>query len=400
MKRRATGLLVFMGVVFVVITVLGHGRGWAGYGQAAVEASLVGGLADWFAVTALFRHPLGIPIPHTAVIPARKDQFGRTLGEFVQQNFLSPDVMADRARTAHLGSRLGSWLADQNNAAVLARRSGELLVGLADLVRDEDVRGLLEDELRRAVEAVPMAPVAGRMLHLLTVGGRHQELFESAVEGFSSFLDNHRADIQERFRRQTPWWLPEAVDARIFDRLFDGVRTLLQEVRSNPQHELRQEFNEWITSLADRLEHSPELRERGEEFKRELLIHAELRQWSASMWAEGKARLRAQVDQPDSAFQQRLADALVAAGRRLRDDPALQAKIDDLLDSGARYIAEHFHDDLAGLVTGTIERWDASETSRKLELLLGRDLQFIRINGTIVGGLAGLVIHALAQALG
>ncbi|HSS10614.1 MAG TPA: DUF445 domain-containing protein [Acidimicrobiales bacterium] len=400
MKRRATGLLLLMAMAFVVVTVLGHGRGWTGYVQAAIEASLVGGLADWFAVTALFRHPLGLPIPHTAVITERKDQFGRTLGEFVQQNFLNPDVMADRVRSAHLGSRLADWLATDKNAVVIARQIGDLAVGLPDLVGDEDIRGAVEDGLRRAVAAVPAAPLAGRMLRLLTADGRDQELLGAAIERLSSFLDNNRDALREQFRHETPWWLPSPIDSRIFDRLLDGVRSLLQDVRSDPQHQLRREFDEWLSSLEDRLERSPELRQRGEELKHDLLDHAELRQWSSSMWAETKVRLRAQVGEPQSAFQQRLTELVVTTGRRLRDNPAWLAKVDDLFESVVRYVAEHFHDEIAGLVSGTIERWDASETSRKLELLLGRDLQFIRINGTIVGGLAGLAIHAIARAIG
>jgi uncharacterized membrane-anchored protein YjiN (DUF445 family) len=400
MKRRATGLLLLMGMAFIVVTVLGHGRGWSGYVQAGIEASLVGGLADWFAVAAIFRHPLGVPIPHTAVIPARKDQFGRTLGEFVQQNFLNPDVMADRVRSAHLGARLADWLADEENALVMARQIGDLAVGLTDLVDDEDIRGLVEDGLRRAVDAVPAAPLAGRMLRALTADGRHQELLSRGADSLSQFLDNNRNALQEQFRHERPWWLPGPIDARIFDRLLDGARSLLQDVKSNPQHQLRQEFNEWLASLEDRLERSPELRQRGDELKRDLLDHAELRQWSSSIWAETKVRIRAQVGEPQSAFHQRLTEVVVTTGRRLRDDPAWLAKVDDRLESTARYVAEHFHDEIAGLVSGTIERWDASETSQKLELLLGRDLQFIRINGTIVGGLAGLAIHALARAIG
>jgi uncharacterized membrane-anchored protein YjiN (DUF445 family) len=233
----------------------------------------------------------------------------------------------------------------------------------------------------------------------MTADHRYQELFEKTVDNLSRLLEDHRVALRDRFRHETPWWLPGPVDARIFDRLFDGVRGLLEEVKSDPQHELRGEFDQWLVSLEDRLEHSPELRQRGEELKRDLLDHTELRQWSSSTWADSKARLRAQVEEPQSALRQRLAEALVTIGGRLRDDAALLAKVDQLLESVARYLSEHFRDDIAGLVSGTIERWDAAETSQKLELLLGRDLQFIRINGTIVGGIAGLVIHAVAQAI-
>jgi uncharacterized membrane-anchored protein YjiN (DUF445 family) len=399
MQRRATGLLVIMAVTFVAVTLLGHGRGWSGYLQAALEASLVGGLADWFAVTALFRHPLGVPIPHTAVIPKRKDYFGLMLGEFVQQNFLSPDVVADRVRSAHFGARVAEWLSEPDNAEAVAENAGDVLVGLADMVRDEDIHQLLAEELRRAAESIPVAPLAGRLLRMLTAEGRHQELFESIVQSLSTFLaDNHDA-IYDRYQRETPWWLPEAVDIRIFDRMYEGVVKLLQEVQTDPHHELRAQFDQWVGSLSDRLQTSPELLTRGEALKQSLLEHAELRDWSSSIWTEAKATLRSQVADPQSNLRRRLAEAVCAAGQRLSTDPVLAGKLDEKLEAGTRYVTENFHEEIAGLVSGTVARWDADDTSHKLELLLGRDLQFIRINGTVVGGLAGLVIHVVALAI-
>jgi uncharacterized membrane-anchored protein YjiN (DUF445 family) len=397
MKRRATGLLLAMAALFVVVTAVGHGRGWAGWVQATVEASLVGGLADWFAVTALFRHPLGIPIPHTAVIPERKDQFGKTLGEFVQQNFLSPEVIAGRARSAQIAKRAAEWLAERQNAEAIAAHIGDLLVGLADVIRDEDVHPILEDELRRAIDAIPVAPTAGRALRMMTANGRHQELFDSVVAGLGHFLEEHQAAVRERFKKETPWWLPDAVDDRIFDRIYDGLRRVVQDIHDNPDHELRGQFNDWLSSIADRLEHDPDMRARGEQLKHDLLSHGELRNWTASLWTDAKSAIREQAADPDSALRSRIADAIVAMGKRLRDDPALLDKAEDLIESGASYIAENFHEEISSLVSGTVARWDGQETSRKLELLLGRDLQFIRINGTVVGGLAGLGIHAIAR---
>jgi uncharacterized membrane-anchored protein YjiN (DUF445 family) len=397
MKRRATGLLLVMSALFVVVTAVGHGRGWSGWVQAAVEASLVGGLADWFAVTALFRHPLGVPIPHTAVIPERKDQFGKTLGEFVQQNFLSPDVIASRLRSAQIAQRAAEWLADRQNAEAVAAHVGDLLVGLADVIRDEDIHPVLEEELRRAIDAIPVAPAAGRVVRTMTANGRHQQLFDSVVEGLGRFLEDHQDNVRERFKNETPWWLPDAIDDRIFDRIYDGVRRVVQDIHDNPDHELRGQFNDWLASLADRLEHSPDMRVRGEQLKQDLLSHDQLREWTASLWADAKGTLRQQAADPSSNLRARIADAVVAIGKRLRDDPALLEKAEDLLEAGASYVSEHFHEEISGLVSGTIARWDGQETARKLELLLGRDLQFIRINGTVVGGLAGLAIHAIAR---
>jgi uncharacterized membrane-anchored protein YjiN (DUF445 family) len=399
MKRRATGLLVLTTVVFLV-TLLGDDRGWVGYVRAMAEASMVGGLADWFAVTALFRHPLGIPIPHTAIIPSRKDQFGRTLGEFVQDNFLSPDTIVERIRSGRVAARAAEWLADPANATTVARHAADIVVELANTLRDEEVHALIEETVIRRVEAVPLAPLAGRALEAMTAQDRHHELLDTILRGVDRALDENRENLRSRFGRESPWWVPEPIDARIFEKLFDGVHNLLQEVAADPHHELRMEFDKRVRAFATELGTSPALRARGEELKRDLLSHPELRQWSSSLWRDVKTTLRTQAADPDSELRRRLADAVQAAAARLRDDHGVQEKVEDVAVAGVRYVSEHFHDEIAGLVSGTVARWDATETARKLELLLGPDLQFIRINGTVVGGLAGLLIHTVVVVTG
>lgn len=399
MKWRATGLLVVMAVAFVLLTRLGDNTGWMGYLQAAVAASLVGGIADWFAVTAVFRHPLGLPIPHTAVIVERKDRFGETLGAFVQENFLSPDAMSARLREAHIATRLGDWLADRAHAETIAGHVADVAVELADTLRDEDVHNIVQEQIQRGLETVPLAPLAGKALRAATEEGRHQELLDALLRGLGRFLGENRESLRARFEAESPWWLPKTIDHRIFDRLLDGLCDFFAAINADPDHEVRARLNDWTDELVDRLERSPEYRARGEELKRELLAHPELRKWSASLWSDLKAALRSQAADPESELRQRLTDAIVATGQRLRDDPALSARVDDVIEWGIRYIGEHFHAEIAGLVSGTLARWDAEETSRKLELLLGPDLQFIRINGTVVGGLVGLGIHFIANVM-
>jgi len=399
MKRRATGFLVATTILFLLVTLLTDSTGFWGYIQAMAEASMVGGLADWFAVTALFRHPLGIPIPHTAVIVERKDEFGRTLGEFVQENFLSAGVITERVRNARVVQRAADWLSNPANATQLSGHDADLAVGLADLVNDEDVHRLVDDELSAAVERLPVAMLAGRGLEMMTAENRHHELFDAILRGLERFLDDSRETLRTRFAQEAPWWLPDAVDDRIFDRLFEGVCRLLRDVNRDPNHEVRKQFDNWIESLIERLENSPEMQARVDELKREVLDHPQLREWSGSLWGEVKEALREQAAEPESELRKRIADGVQALAGRLRDDEALRAKAEQMIEDGVAFFAEHFHDELAELISGTVERWDASETAEKLELLLGRDLQWIRINGTVVGGLAGLVIHAIAQAL-
>jgi uncharacterized membrane-anchored protein YjiN (DUF445 family) len=398
-RVRATALLAAVTALFVAVTVAGAHGTFLGYVQAGAEAAMVGGIADWFAVTALFRHPLGLPIPHTAVIVERKDQFAATLGQFVQENFLNGDVLAERIRSARLVPRLAGWLADEANAAGFAGHAADLAVSVAEAVRDEDVQRVLTAELTRALDAVEVAPLAGRALRVIIAGGHHAELFNAVVTGADRYLADHYTQLRDRFKDESPRWVPDAVYKRVFDRLYHRLRQQLAAMAADPDDQTRHQFEKWLAELPDRLETSPELRERGERLKRDVLSSAPLRDWSSSLWQQAKDGLRAQAADPDSELRRRLAEALVAAGRRLGSDRRLADGLERVVESGARAFAGQFHDELAGLVTGTIQRWNAAETSSQLELLLGPDLQWIRINGTVVGAVVGLALHAIALGL-
>jgi len=398
-RRRATALLAGVTVLFVAVTAAGAHGTLLGYVQAGAEASMVGGVADWFAVTALFRHPLGLPIPHTALIVERKDQFAATLGRFVQENFLNADVLAERIRAASLVPRLSAWLAEPANAARVAGHAADAVVTVAEALRDEDVQRVLTAELTRAIDMVEVAPLAGRALRVVIAGGHHAELFNTIMFAADRYLGEHQAELRDLFEGEAPRWIPDAVYRRAFDRLYLRLRQRLVTMAGDPDDETRRQFDAWIAGLPDRLETDHELRERGERLKRDVLGSTLLRDWSSSLWQKAKDALRTQAADPESELRRRLADLLAAGGRRLGSDHRLSDGLERMVESGARALADHFHDDLAELVTGTIERWDAAETSSQLELLLGRDLQYIRINGTVVGAGVGLILHAIALAL-
>jgi uncharacterized membrane-anchored protein YjiN (DUF445 family) len=398
-RRRATAVLAGVTVVFVVVTVAGVHGTFLGYVQAGAEASMVGGVADWFAVTALFRHPLGVPIPHTALLVERKDQFAVTLGQFVQENFLNADVLTERIRSARIVPRLAGWLADPDNAARFAGHAADLVVTAAEALRDEDVQRELTAELARALDAIDLAPLAGRGLRAAIAEGRQADLFNTVLSAADRYVADHYDELSQLFQAEAPRWVPDAVYRRVFDRLYQRLRQRLATMAADPDDDTRHLFDEWFAGLPDRLETSPELRERGERLKYDILGSAGLRDWSSSLWQKAKETLRTQAADPDSELRHRLADALVATGRRLDSDRSLHEGLERMVESAARALADQFHDELAGLVTGTIERWDAAETSSQLELLLGRDLQFIRINGTVVGAGVGLALHAIVLAL-
>ncbi|HEY8526266.1 MAG TPA: DUF445 domain-containing protein [Acidimicrobiales bacterium] len=400
MRRRATGMLGAVAAAFLALELSGADGTGVGYLRAAIEASMVGALADWFAVVALFRHPLGLPIPHTAIIPERKDQFGEVLGEFVQSSFLTPENVVERVRAARVADRLAGWLSTPAHAERLAGHLADAAVTVADVLRDEEVQRAIEDAIRHRVEATPLAPAAGRALGLVTEGGRHQQLVDAVLRGVDRYLQDHQASLRARFAAETPWWLPESVEERLFLRLIDGARRFVHDAAANPHHELRREADARVRRLVDELQTSEEMRARGEELKAELLAHPELRTWAAGVWQDVKAGLRAQSADPGSELRRRLAEGVQALGQRLRDDPALAERTEKAIEAGARYVSERYDEEVAAMVSNTIARWDGRETADRLELLLGPDLQFIRINGTVVGGLAGLAIHALTQLLG
>jgi uncharacterized membrane-anchored protein YjiN (DUF445 family) len=398
-RRRATALLGAATVLFAVVTGIGaHGTA-LGYVQAGAEAAMVGGVADWFAVTALFRRPMGLPIPHTALIVERKDQFAATLGQFVQENFLNADVLAERIGSAGLAPRLAAALTDKANAARMAGYAAEMAVTATGAMRDEDVQGVLAAELGRALDKVEVAPLAGRVLGVVIAGGHHSELFDLILRGADHYLADHYTELRERFETEAPRWVPDAVYRRVYDRLHARLRQRLATMAADPDDPTRRQFEQWLTGLPGRLENDPALAERGENLKRDILGSPVLRDLSSSLWQHAKDTVRTQAADPDSELRRRLAEALVAAGRRLESDDRLKDGLDRMVESGARALADHFHDELAGLVTGTIQRWDAEQTSSQLELLLGRDLQFIRMNGTIVGAGVGVILHAIALAL-
>jgi uncharacterized membrane-anchored protein YjiN (DUF445 family) len=358
---------------------------------------MAGGLADWFAVTALFRRPLGLPIPHTAIVVERKDQFAATLGEFVQERFLTPDVVVERVRGAGLVERLAQWLADGGNAVRVAAEVSTALVAVADGLRDDDVHQTLEELLVARAERQPLAPLAGRALRFLTRDGRHQPLLDAALRGLDRYLDDHRAELKARFGKDSPWWLPGAVEDRIFERLIEAARSVIREMAGDHEHQLRRQFDARLATWAEELETSPSLRARGEQLKEEFLAQPEVREWVAAVWRDAKVELRKQAEDPRSELRHRLTGAIAGSGRRLREDHALAARLQHGIESGVRYVAQNFHGEIAGMVTTTVARWDASETAYRLELLLGPDLQYVRLNGTIVGAAVGLALHVVSR---
>lgn len=399
MKARATALLIVAAAIFVAARLFGSGHEWVGYVQAAAEGAMVGGLADWFAVTALFRHPLGIPIPHTALIPTRKDQLGRAIGEFVEENFLTGGVVLEKIRSAGIARRSAEWVSAPENAATVARHASAALAGVADVLRDDAVQSAVEHSIGTWVRRIPLAPLAGKTLTVMTAEGRHNEIVDAALQGGVRFLDEHRESFRARFGKESPWWVPEAIDDRIFNKLFTALRGFMAEVGASPDHEFRGYLDQRIAALAERLQSDPELLARGEELKEQFLSHPAVRNWTLSLWTDLKAALQRQARDPSSQLRQRIATEIAAIGDHVVADPELQRKVDRWVESVVSYLVEEHRHQAGDLIASTVERWNPDDASRRVELAVGRDLQFIRINGTVVGGLAGVAIYAIGQLI-
>jgi len=399
MKANATGLLLVAATVFVVCVTVGDGHGLWGYVQAAAEASMVGGLADWFAVTALFRHPMGIPIPHTAIIPRKKDQLGAALGGFVQQHFLTASVVGEHVAQAGVPRRIGEWLAVPDNAARVADEFAAALGGIGSFVRDDEIRAAVAAYAEKRLRSADVAPLLSRILIAVCESGQHQVALTAGLRGLMRFLDDNRPIFRQRLAEESPEWVPEWVDDRVFAKLFSGLQSFLADVMANDSHELRQQFDRRLRDYATALRVDPAKAASIDAAKLQLLDHPEVREWLSTLWTHLKGAVLAGAADPGSELRRTVQSLTVQVGTALRDDPSLQAKFESVLQRMVSHVAARYGSDIAALISTTVARWDAEETGRRLELQVGRDLQFIRINGTVVGALVGILIHAISQLI-
>ncbi len=400
MKRRATGLLVAMSIVFLVTLALESRHPWLGYVRATAEAAMVGGLADWFAITALFRHPLNIPIPHTAIIPSRKDRIGRTLGSFVQHNFLSPEVLGPRLLALQPSRRAAEWLRRPEHARSLSRHAAAALRSATEVVRDEDVHGLLERSVIEPLRQRSIAPVLAKGLVLLTAGDRHQQLLDRVIGGLAGLLMENEGFIRARIHEESPWWVPGFVDERVHLRVVAGIQRTLLEVSTDPFHPLRRQFDELLTEWIVRLQESPEAIARADAMKQQLFDHPTSKGLSASLWTEVKRALDRQAEPTAENTPGALERGLITLAENALEDEALLGKLDGWIVEAVLPVVEQHRHEVGGLIEHTVRSWDPEETSRRLELAVGRDLQFVRINGTLVGGLVGLLLYTVSRVAG
>lgn len=392
-------LLASLSVYLGTFQVSGGGRGVLGFVRAASEAAMVGGLADWFAVTALFRHPLGIPIPHTALIPRRKDAIGRSLQAFVGENFLTEATVRRQLATARFPQRVGGWLLEGDHAERVANEAGQAAAAAVRLLDDADLQALAGQLLRKRVESGRLAPKLARLLEPMVQGGIHHRLVDEFVHAVHDQLVRRGDSIVELIRAQAPHWTPRFVDRSVARRLHGELVRIAAEVDTDPRHPLRRQLDEALQRVVEDLRDDPAMHKRVEEFVGALLARPEFGEVTGDLLAAGRRLLVDQLERPDTDLRQRIVLALRRFGRRLDGDEQLHARVDAAAGRAVAYVLEHFRDELTRVIADTVERWDGTETARKVEVQVGRDLQYIRVNGTVVGAIAGLAIHALTYAL-
>ncbi len=396
MRALALGLLVLAAVIFV----LTHGRdGVWGYVNAAAEAAMVGAVADWFAVTALFRHPLGLPIPHTAIIPKRKDTIATSLEDFVTENFLTEENVRTRLDSAQVPMRLGHWLQQPGSAERVVAEAAPALVKGITSIKDEEVRDLLDRILLPRLGREPVGPLAGHLLEGVVQDGSHRGLVDMGVRELHAWAVANEATITEILGQRAPWWSPKWLDDTVTARVHVEIVNWLADVRDNPKHSARLALDNLLSTLAQDLQHDQDTIAKAEAIKDRFLAHPSVGNSMVSLWGSVRRAVIDALDDPDGELRARLVVALRDGGARIVSDDQLRASLDRRLADVVGYAVRTYGRELSTVISQTIDRWDGNEAAQRIELHVGRDLQFIRINGTIVGGLVGLLIYSLSQLL-
>jgi uncharacterized membrane-anchored protein YjiN (DUF445 family) len=360
---------------------------------------MVGALADWFAVTALFRRPLGLPIPHTAIVPTRKDSLAESLEQFVTENFLSEEVVAEKMRTAAVSRRVGEWLAAGTHAERIVAEGARTIGAALPRVGDDDVTAFVRGSLLPRFVQEPLSPIAGHFLQSVVEDGAHHALLDLVLVEAYDWLRDNKDLLADVVGPRAPRWSPQWVDRLVVDRIHREALAWLTDIRENQSHPARKAVDRLLGQLADDLQHDPEMMGRFEAFKTRMLTHPDMGSSLTAVWDAVRTALIDAISDPASPLQVRAIAAIQDLGKRLQNDDSLRTKVDDRAAEAVGYVVRTYGNEIVSVISDTIERWDGREASARIELHVGRDLQFIRINGTVVGALVGLLIHTVSQLL-
>jgi len=397
MKVVATGLLVVMAAVFAVTRALEPSYSWLGYVKSFAEAAMVGGLADWFAVTALFRHPLGVPIPHTAIIPRNKDRIGEALANFIRENFLIPAVVARRMQRLDVAGAAGRFLQTPAGEGTRIRAgASRLIADIFESLDDERLGGIVKGAISTRLRKMEVSPLLGHALASAINEERHVPMLEAAIRWTARAFDSNEQLIREMVRKNANWVLKLAgLDEKLADAIIDGVRKLTVEMSTDPVHPVRIKIEEALVQLANDLQTRPETRERVEAIKEQLLDNKSVSLWLDTLWQKGREAIIKAARNPDAVLAGKLGEILKSMGGTLEKDRRIRGAINQFARRAVVGMAASYGGSIVKLVSETIRGWDAQTVTNRLEAAVGRDLQYIRINGTLVGGLVGLILHLI-----
>jgi len=397
MKVVATGLLVVMAVVFGVTRSLESQYPWLGYVKAFAEAAMVGGLADWFAVTALFRHPLGLPIPHTAIIPRNKDRIGETLANFLKENFLIPAVVARRMQRLDVAGAAGRFLQTPAGQGTRIRAgASRLIADVFESLDDERLGGIVKSAISSRLRNAEVSPLLGHALASAINEDRHVPMLEAGIRWMARALEANEPLIREMVHKKANWVLKLAgLDAKLADAIIDGLRKLTAEMSTDPSHPVRVKIEEALAQLANDLQSKAETRQRVESIKEQLLDNKSVSLWLDSLWQRGREAIIKAARNPDAVLAGKLGEIMKSMGGTLEKDARIRAAINQFARRAVVGMAASYGGSIVKLVSETVRGWDAQTVTNRLEAAVGRDLQYIRINGTLVGGMVGLVLHAI-----
>jgi len=392
MRVVAVSLLVFAALVFLVTR---NRDGAWGFVNATAEAAMVGALADWFAVTSLFRHPMGIPIPHTAIIPNRKDALGHSLEEFVKGNFLTIEAARERVVHADVVRRVGRWLTEDGHSAEVITEVAKATSDALTAVKGDDVRDFVDHTLGPRLVNEPLSPVIGHLLESVVRDATHHGLVDLALVEADAWLRANPDTVASIVGERAPWWTPGWLDQRIIERVQYEALAWIDDVRDHPNHRVRKALDDLLAQLAQNLQHDPETMARAEALKARVMAHPQVGASAVAAWDALRTALLGALADADGPLRHRGVAALSEFGQRLLVDADLRHRVEGHAADAIGFVVGTYGHEIANVISQTVDRWDGKETAERIELHVGRDLQFIRINGTIVGGLAGLAIHTL-----
>ena len=399
MKVAATGMLVAMAAVFLLANRFDETYPALGFVKAFAEAAMVGGLADWFAVTALFRHPLGIPIPHTAIIPRNKDRIGDTLAAFLRDNFLTPSVVARRMRGVDVAGAIGRFLTNPPNEGRMREGASRLVADVLEALDQERLGGMVKGVVATRMKSLEVSPLLGQTLDSAISTERHVPMLDGIITWAGRTLDANEDMIRDMVHQRASWILRLAgLDERLADAIIDGLRRLTIDMAVDPYHPLRAKAEEGLAKLASDMQHDPEMRAKVEELKNEIIANKAVTDWIDSMWERTRASLLKAARDPDATMAGKFGDTIRQLGQTLQEDDRLKHTINQFARRAVVGAVASYGTSIVGLVSDTIRGWDARTVTGRLEGAVGRDLQYIRINGTLVGGLVGLLIHTIEVA--